>query len=86
MTGKRQRGDPASETFVRCKLHDTLPAGADMGRGCILYDDHEDWLGVGCHIGDVPAAKLRLPPPADEHAPDCPTDRKWSAADCGCQT
>ena len=45
---------------VRCTAHDTLPDGADMGRGCIFYtDDHDP--GPRCKIGDVPAHLLRLP-------------------------
>ena len=60
-TRQRGRGDPASETFIRCKRHDTLPEGADMGRGCILWDDHDTWHGVDCHIGAVPAHLIRPP-------------------------
>ena len=83
MTGRRKPHEPASETFIRCKRHDTLPdENADMGRGCILYDDHEAWHGVGCHIGDIPRHLISLPEEA--HAPDCVTDRKWSAEACGC--
>ena len=59
LTGKRPRGGSASETFIRCKLRDNLPDSADMGRGCILYDDHENWHGVDCHIGSIPAHLIR---------------------------
>ena len=66
MTGKRPRGGPASRTYERCKRHDTRPdADADMGRGCLYYDDHEDWQGVACRIGDIPVRLLRLPAEAD---------------------
>lgn len=42
---------------VRCAVHDFLPDGADVGRGCIFYaDDHEP--GPRCQIGDIPARFL----------------------------